>query len=156
MPVDERTRVVGAALAIAVAAVAVALAWWQVRERSRREDDLDEDDVAHFARQDARRWLVSTVMILLAVGLLVGTRIHPGVRGRPNVAFLRIWIAVGLLVLSLLGLAMLDWVATRFYARRHRDAIHRARLSIFEAEIRRRARIRDANGHHDAIEDDES
>ena len=52
--------------------------------------------------------------------------VPPVVARRANPLFLKLWLAVFVLVLVLLALALMDWVATRLYARRQRRALARA------------------------------
>ena len=60
------------------------------------------------------------VLVLLAVGLVVGSRIPHKLGNRTNPQFLGIWLGVFLLIFFLLSLAMIDWLALRIFARRHR------------------------------------
>ncbi|WZO99783.1 hypothetical protein EP7_001396 [Isosphaeraceae bacterium EP7] len=139
MPLSNRPDVVSLIVGALVALAAGALMAWQIRDRERRQfDDLSDEDDGYFRRQDRRRLIGGLVMLLLAVGVVVGTRIHPGEPRRPNFDFVRIWIGVGALLLFLLGLAMRDWIETRFYALRHREIIRLARLQLLEDELNRR------------------
>jgi hypothetical protein len=113
------------ALAAGVTLVAMFLGLRQWYERNTRETDLSEADCSHFTRQDWRRGLGVGVMFVLALILLVGSYLEPKVRGKANVLFLEVWIIVLVLLVVLLLLATLDWVATRLYASRHRDALLR-------------------------------
>ena len=126
-------------LSVGVAAVALMLVFWQVAERSQRPDDLSDEDHAHFRSLDRRRMLVAGIMVMLAAGVFLGSRIEPGTRGHPNRWFLVVWLAVFWLVLCLATLALIDWAATRRYARRHRRLILREGLEILREELRIRA-----------------
>ena len=150
MPTPQQTAAVSLAISIGVAVVAAVLAIRQWHERRNRDPDLSEADAVHFARQDRRRGLGVVVMMLLAIGLSVGSRIMPRVGVRANPLFMETWLGVFLLVLILLVLAMLDWLATRLYARRHRQAMIRERLEILrdEAKLRREIEGRDNHAGH--------
>ncbi len=138
MPRQELALVLSLALGGAVWLIAGLLAWWQARDRARREgEDLSEADALHFDRQDARRSRVTILMALLGLGLIVGTRLEPRVAGKANPLFLATWLAVFAGVVLLLMFALHDWAATRVYALRHRDAIHRQRMALLEAELKR-------------------
>lgn len=147
-------------LAIAVAVVALLLAlrlWW---ERQSRDAYLTAADRRHFFFQDLRRGFGLILMAYLAFGVYVGSRLPTfvmepavsrpaaqgndaaGLMGRtplerhPNRQFLAVWIGVFASTLLLLGLAVVDWIATRRYARRHRDEMDRQRLALFRDTIR--------------------
>ena len=47
-----------------------------------------------------------------------------------------IWLGVFVLIFVLLSLAMIDWIALRLFARRHRDQILRERIEILREEAR--------------------
>jgi hypothetical protein len=140
------TATVSLALAIGVTVVAGLLALRQRHERRQREPLLSDDDARHFARQDIRRAVVGVVMVLLALGVAVGARVEPKLAGRTNAWFLAVWLAVFTLLLVLLWLALLDWVATWAYARRHRRALARERREFFREERRRRAHRNNGRG----------
>src|SRR5215208_4093625 len=119
MELAQQSAAAGLALSVGLIVVGIALAAWLHYERSHREIGLPRDDAVHFARQDVRRAAVALILAFLSVGILVGSRISPGAAGRMNPLFLQIWIGVSVLVVVLLVLAMIDWLATRAYARRH-------------------------------------
>jgi hypothetical protein len=122
MPADPRLASV--ILAVAVIAVAGLLALRQFQERRNRAPDLSEADLLHFTRQDIRRFLGAGVMMLIALAILVGSRINPRVGGRPQRwLFAGVWLFVFMLITMLLILAARDWLATFTYARRHRRAL---------------------------------
>jgi hypothetical protein len=128
--------------------VAALLGWREWRDRRDRADDLSPEDARHFAYQDTRRLLGIAVMVLLAVGLVVGSRVPTRMGNRTNPQFLGIWLGVFLLIFVLLALAMVDWVALRLFARRHRDEMHRERVEILREEKRRREAMQDeGNGN---------
>jgi hypothetical protein len=68
--------------------------------------------------------------------LPLGSSLNPGPNSDEILPFLIIWIVVMALVAALLVLAALDWLATRTYARRHRQRI----LSESVESLRRRGR----------------
>ncbi|HEV3163965.1 MAG TPA: hypothetical protein VGZ22_08020 [Isosphaeraceae bacterium] len=117
------------------------LAWRQWRERQSRSPELSDADTDHFSRQDTRRLLGTIVLGLIAVGLVVGTRIplNPPPSRLIRRFFAGVWMAVILLLLVALVLAWLDIKATRLYARRHRHAIAEERRAFLEDAQRRRA-----------------
>jgi hypothetical protein len=122
-----------------ISVTAAALALWQRYERRRRDPVLTDADARHFARQDFRRALVGVVMVLLALGIAVGSRLKHKLAGQANPWFLAVWLTVFLLIFVLLWLALLDWIATWLYARRHRRIIARDRIQFLRDERRRRA-----------------
>jgi hypothetical protein len=138
MPSPGLTHAVSLVLSLVVAAVATALMWRQAGERRSRGDDLSPADERHFQRQDGRRALGAAVMLLLAVGLSVGSRIPHKAAGHSNPLFLVAWLNVFLLIFVLLGLTLADLLATRAYARRHRRALLHERLKMMRDEARRR------------------
>ena len=64
---------------------------------------------------------------------------------RANPQFLAVWLGVFLLIFALLGLAMIDWLALRVFARRHRNQILRQRIEILQEENRLK-KARGGNG----------
>jgi uncharacterized membrane protein len=133
------TSYYGSWLAIGlIAVVALLLAWQWAERRQRGAIDLPDDDRIHFRRQDVRRWVVAGALTLLAVGIHFGSRLPYKRGGRPNPAFIEVWLAVFVLILVLLGLALADWLSTRAYARRHRTAIVREGMEILREEMRLR------------------
>src|SRR5215831_100139 len=116
-------------LSIAVASIAVALGARQWSERATREPDLSADDRKHFLRQDLRRWIGVTLMLILAVGIFVGSRmaptvatvpleagaregwqalagpwVEPLVLKRANLRFVAVWVGLLVLIPALLAL----------------------------------------------------
>ena len=89
--------------------------WYEWRAR---EADLTDHDRHYFFRQDVRRGLGVAVMLILAAGLFVGSRIPPKDGEQANLTFVRVWLAISGLIIVMLGLALLDWISTRLYARR--------------------------------------
>jgi hypothetical protein len=113
--------------------IAVFLALRQWYEWRARAGDLSDRDRRYFFRQDVRRGLGVAVMLILAGGLYFGSRIPPQVAGRANLTFVQIWLAITGLIVVMLGLALLDWISTRLYARRqHRDLASERRKILHE------------------------
>lgn len=139
MPLAQRTEVVSLVLSIGVGVVALLLAAWLWYERRLRDPELSDEDAAHFARQDVRRGAVAVILLLIAAGLSIGSRVEPRAAGRANQTFVLVWLGVSVLILVLLLLATFDWIATRTYARRHIRALARERSEIIRDEVRRRA-----------------
>jgi hypothetical protein len=139
MPPPQQAEVASLVLSAAVVLIAGFLGVRQFFDRRSREPDLSEADARHFVRQDVRRALGVGVMLLLAVGLVIGSRLEPRIAGRTNPRFVQVWLGVFFLIFVLLILAMLDWIATRVYARRHRREIFDERIEILRDEFRRRA-----------------
>jgi hypothetical protein len=130
--------------------VAGLLGWREWVDRRSRPLDLSPEDARHFGHQDRRRALGLVVLVALAVGLFVGSRIPHKLGNQTNPQFLGIWFGVFLLILLLLFLAMIDWLALRIFARRHRSQILRERIEILKEEaLRRKAGGIDGNGHHE-------
>ena len=139
MPPDRRDAEIGLLLSAFVVFIAAVLAYRQWRDRRRRDVDLAGAEAVYHTRQDVRRWLGVFVMVLLALGLAVGTRIPHIVRGRTNPLFVQVWLGVFLLIFALLLLALLDWFATRRYAYRHRRAMLQERDETLRDVLRPRS-----------------
>src|SRR5690242_12702967 len=101
MPLAATGASEGLVLSVALVMIASAFAVGQWRDRRRRDPGLTEADADHFARQDVRRWLGSAVMVLIAVGIVAGTRIDARAAGR---LFGWTWLGVSSLVVVLLAL----------------------------------------------------
>ena len=131
--------IAGLVLAALVLFAALGLAYRQWSDRRRRGDNLAEADAQHFARQDVRRSLGTTLMLVLGIGLGVGAFLMPPGDRREARLFARIWAGnCGLLVLLLI-LALLDWAATSAYAHRHRRALVQQHREGLKSELRRRS-----------------
>lgn len=115
---DVPSASLGLALGVFLIALFLGLRQWY--ERRARNLDLSAADYAHFARQDARRNLGVAVLLAIAAIVVVTTRLSPKVEGKANPAFAELWLIVLALIVVLLALALLDWLATRVYFRRHR------------------------------------
>lgn len=135
-------------LAVGVFSVSVALLFWLRFERANRDEDLSDADRLYYGRQDRRRNAGLAILLLLAQGIAISPQIDRRVAGRPSLLFLAMWLFLFLLILVLLGIAFFDMIATRAYAKRHRDEILRARNELF-SQIERMARS-------DRIKDDSS
>ena len=131
---DELTASLMTSLGITLIAAFLGLRQWY--ERQAREEDLSADDRAHFQRQDRRRGIGVAVMLFIALGLSVGTRIPPKVDGRANWTFIECWMVVFALIVVLLMLAFFDWIATRHYARRLRRSIARERIEMLRDTLK--------------------
>jgi hypothetical protein len=142
------TAFYGLLLAVSVLGVALALGGWQWAAHRGHPNASAEDEATHFARQNLRRSAGAAIMTLLAALIFVGSRIeHLGVNGRPNPAFIVIWLTTFALVVLLLILALIDWVSIQRYARRQRSAIVREGLETLQDELRRQHRgAADGNG----------
>ena len=130
--------------------VAGLLGWREWVDRRDRAVELSPQDARHFGHQDRRRVLGLVVLVALAVGLVVGSRAPHKLGNQTNPQFLGIWFGVFLLISLLLVLAMVDWLALRVFARRHRSQILRERSEILKEEARRRKALgSNGNGHHE-------
>jgi hypothetical protein len=140
------------ALACSLGAVAIFLGLREWYERNARDPDLSDVDYEHFQRQDRRRGMGIGVLLLLAMLLPLGSSLTPGPNSDENLSFLIIWILVLALVVALLVLAVLDWLATRTYARRHRKQILRESIESIRqsAQAENTRPARDGNGTEDS------
>jgi hypothetical protein len=164
-------------LSVAIAAIAVILGlrqWWEHRVR---DADLSDVDHKHFFWQDLRRVSGVLLMLILALGIYVGSRIPPiisdfpldaddkqairavagtwvdtWINGEANPRFVGLWFVVIVVLMTLLALALFDWRATRRYARRERQALAGERLKILRDTFRRADSHR--NGHPQEPEPD--
>jgi len=122
------------ALALGVAMIAAFLGLRQWYERRGRTEPLTVEDEVYFRRQDVRRWAGVAVMLALALDVFGGSWVEPRVAGKGNPWFGVVWLVVLSLIVVMLGLAFLDLLATRKYARRHRRALFMNEIE----EVRRR------------------
>jgi hypothetical protein len=136
VPPGRPIEVVSLLLSVLLVLIASALTYWLARERRHRDPVLSGPDANHFLRQDFRRGLVSFLLVLLAIGIVVGSRVEHRDGGRMNPRFVLIWLGVFVTIAFLLLLALFDWLSTRLYARRHFRALVRERLKILREEIR--------------------
>jgi hypothetical protein len=107
--------------------------WFEWRAR---DGSLSDQDRGYFFRQDVRRGLGVAVMLMLAAGLYFGSRIPPKVDGHANLTFVQVWLAIGGLIIVMLGLALLDWISTRLYARRQHRFLASERRKILRETLR--------------------
>jgi hypothetical protein len=141
------------ALAVFIGISAFALVahlWW---ERGKRESDLQVVERKHFLLQDLRRTFGILLMVLLAAGVYVGSRLPTSVtisalETRPNRHFLAVWLAVFASIILLLGLAVIDLISTRRYALRRRQAMNQERVDLLRETLRQARSAEDgqANG----------
>lgn len=140
-------------LSIAISGIAVLLGILQWREHRSRGPSLTDPERKYFVLQDIRRAIGIVLLCILAPAIYVGSRLptrvtepaHPGVTAadpsdgdripaasavHPNRLFLAIWLAVFTIVSAVLGLALIDWISTRRYARRQRDALIREKVAL--------------------------
>jgi hypothetical protein len=113
--------------------------WYEWRAR---DVDLSDLDRSYFFRQDVRRGLGVAVMLILAAGLYVGSRIPPKVADHANLTFVRVWLAISGLIIVMLGLALLDWISTRLYARRQHRELSSERRKILKETLGKRSEDR--------------
>jgi Flp pilus assembly protein TadB len=134
--------------------------WRDYRSRTRQLSPLDEN---HFVRQDIRRLLGTIILVLVSLATGIGGQMPAKVGGQANVKFVQIWSGVAFLIVALLFLALLDWLSTRLYARRHRQRLTKEGLAIVEAELRIKTEIQrrqeelnqeeGSNGYHQGDDD---
>jgi hypothetical protein len=137
----DATGPISLVLACLVLSAACFLAWKQRRDIRARPADLSPLDRNHFARQDLRRAVGTIVLVLLAVAIGFGGQMPHQVNGRANLKFIQIWAGVAFLIAVLLVLALLDWISTSLYFKRHRQILTHEGLSIIEAELRLKLEI---------------
>jgi hypothetical protein len=130
--------------------VAIFLALRQWYEWRARALDLSDDDRGYFFRQDVRRGLGVVVMLVLAGGLYLGSRIPPQVAGHASLTFVQVWLAIGSLIIVMLGLALLDWISTRLYARRHHRALALERRKLLRETLRKQLGDQQSESEHAA------
>ena len=130
------------ALAAGISLIAAFLGLRQWYERRAREFDLSEADQMHFARQDIRRMMGVGIMLVIVAILLVSSRLEPRIKGKANLVFAELWVVVLALIVVLLLLSLIDWLATRRYAARHRRAMIRESVEAIRQDARRAAASR--------------
>jgi hypothetical protein len=129
------------ALSLGITLIAAYLGLRQFYERRSREPDLPEADRDYLLRQDVRRSLGVAVMLILAAGILIGSRIEPRIEGRANLAYLEVWLGVIGLLVMMITLAGLDWLATSRYARRQRRFLAEERTKLLHDVNRESAKM---------------
>jgi hypothetical protein len=121
----------GLILATGVLILSAIFAWRQWVERHRREPELSVADADYFARKDRRRFLGTAILALIGIGMVIGSLIDFRASKAAGRLFLAVWVGVSLLVCVSLVFAMIDWVANRDYALRHRRELAEARRALF-------------------------
>jgi hypothetical protein len=134
----SKTAAWGLALAVGLGLLAAVSALRQWRGRRDRAEDLHPADAAFFHRQDRRRLLAAFVMAAVVAGMVYGLSLNPKANRLQAELFVAVWCGVLVLLLWLVILAVLDWLATRGYARRHRQALIEEARALAEAERRLR------------------
>jgi uncharacterized membrane protein (Fun14 family) len=125
----------GLILATGVLILSSIFAWRQWVERVRREEELSVADREYFKRKDRRRFLGTSILALIGIGMAVGSLIDYRASKVAGQRFVAIWVGVAVLVCVSLVLAMIDWVANRDYALRHRRELAEARRALFEKSL---------------------
>ena len=124
-------------LAAVILIVAALLGYREWLDREARFPDLSAEDISHFQRRDRRRSLGLSILCILALGIVVGSRTPIRVGLHTNPWFLGIWLAIFGLIFVLLGLAFIDWVELRRFAQRKKTAIGREHHSSIQTQIDR-------------------
>ena len=160
----------GIVLIILLLGMAAFFGWRQVQtlRRLRQTPDLPPEDRL-YTRNQAQRRLVSSVLMVVLAGLLA---VHFAFEDRINQLFDQaahnrqlgeavpadpeqqrfidfygtFWVVTLLVLLSMIGLAAVDYFAIRRYARRHYRQIQQDRRAMIENEI---ARLRSQRNGHD-------
>jgi hypothetical protein len=146
MPDDLASSSLLTSSGITLIAAFLGLRQWY--ERRARESDLSDRDRVYFFRQDVRRGLGVAVMLILAAGLYFGSRIPPRVAGHANLTFIQVWLAIVSLIMVMLGLALLDWISTRLYARRQHRSLASERERILRETLRKKYVDRPSESEH--------
>jgi hypothetical protein len=131
-----------------IAMIAVFLGLRQWYEWRARESNLSDLDRGYFLRQDLRRGVGVAVMLILAAGLYIGSRVPPKVGGAASLVFVEVWLAISGLIIVMLGLAVLDWISTRVYARRQRRFLASERLRLLREAIQQKPDDRSSDSEH--------
>ena len=124
-------------LGVVIFAVAALLGSREWLDRVGRPSDLADDDRDHLRSRDRRRSVGVSILCVLALGIVVGSRLPIRVGPRANPWFLGVWLGIFGLILFLLGLTLVDWFDLRRYAERKKSAMGREHLSKLQAEIER-------------------
>lgn len=136
MPPGNQVANASLVMSIGILVVVGLLLCWLWYDRRHRDDELSHADAVHFRHQDRRRLVVAVILGLVALGILVDSRLEPRINGRANPLFLLLWVGVFFLLGALPVLATFDWLATRRYARRQFQALARERVEILRDELR--------------------
>ncbi len=128
--------------------VATFLGLWQWFDRRARDPNLDDGDLFFFRQQDSRRWVGIAVMAMLALAIALEPFASSAIpeSTKPVWQLTVLSILIGL-ILTLIGLALADAMATRRYIRRHRRELvdEHGKLML---EVIRRASAADAMPRH--------
>jgi uncharacterized membrane protein len=128
---------VGSVIAASLVVLALGFGYRIWVERSRRDPALPVQDRTFFERQDRRRLAGSVLMLAIASSMGLGLALSPPTTRAEARTWGIAWLAASLFVCVLLVLAMVDWLAIRVYANRHRRALFRERLDALHAESQR-------------------
>jgi hypothetical protein len=170
MPRAENLATTSLLLSIGIAAIAIILGLHQWSQHGARDPNPRYPDLKYFLWQDLRRGFGVALMLILALGIFLGSRMEPMIRGsefdskvlqalrvltgswserffamHANSRFVAVWLGVIVLVAVLLALALFDWIATRRYADRQRRSLARERIEILRETLRQAESPR--NGH---------
>ena len=114
MPAIETYGILLAAGVFVVAFLLIGGHWSELRGHARSESTYEQD---HYARQGARRRVMSTLMMGEGLLIVVGSLVSPKIKDAPNPVFVLTWMSVCVLVLVLLILAAIDWWMIQRFAR---------------------------------------
>jgi hypothetical protein len=148
MPIANDLNAASLILSACLCAVSLLLGLAEWYTRRGRGGELSEADLDHFWRQDRRRSVGIGILLLLALLLPLGSRLNPGPNAEENLSFFVAWILVLVLLVVLLFLAVIDWMATRAYAARHRKQILRESIEATRRSVHaaNRPATRDSDG----------
>lgn len=116
--------------------VALFLGLWQKFDQRSRDADPSPRDRDFFRRQDRRRYVGIAVMVSLGIAIYLLTPVLNQPKGN-ELWLIGLLSLVSVLIVVLLALAVLDWLATRRYARRHRRALNHERSKLMLEMIHR-------------------
>ena len=133
------------ALGSVILLVAALLGYREWLDRIGRPSNLTPEDSDHFRRRDQRRSSGLSILCVLALGVVVGSRTPIRIGLRANPWFLGIWLSVFCLILVLLALALVDWFDLRRFGQRKKSAIGREHLSIIQDQLERWEREREGS-----------
>ena len=134
-------------LGVVILVVAAALGSREWLDRVGRPTDLTDDDRNHLRGRDRRRSAGVSILCVLALGIVIGSRLPIRLGPRVNPWFLGVWLGIFLLIFFLLGLALVDWVDLRRYAERKKILMGREHLAKLQAEIERWKRNGEDTNH---------
>lgn len=146
MPAGSATAREGLIMAVGVLAITSYFSWRQFVDRATRDDELTGEDMDYYSRRDSRRILGISTLGLIGIGMLAGSLIVPRVH---PIAFVSVWLIVGLLVCVSLILALLDMMANHRYAKRHLHLLSDERKTLLQEEMQRH--LANQNGHGEPL-----